>query len=66
MPRLALHPKPATRLRGTEVSSTGTSTGLDRGTAKGDLRTDARRVLTRAASGLRLRGTALKTRLDRS
>lgn len=61
MPRLVLHPKPTARLRGTEVA-----TGPDRGTANDGLRTDVRRVLTRAATGIRLRGTALKTRLDRS
>ena len=60
MPRLVANPNPKTRLRGTGVVD-----GTNRDLRGRDLRSDARLTLARAASGIRLRGTALKTRTSR-
>lgn len=60
MPRMVANPTPKTRLRGTGVVD-----GTNRDLRGGGLRSDARLTLARAASGIRLRGTALKTRTRR-
>ncbi|MAC20100.1 MAG: hypothetical protein CMJ23_10580 [Phycisphaerae bacterium] len=60
MPRMVANPTPKTRLRGTGVVG-----GSNRDLRGGGLRSDARLTLAKAASGIRLRGTALKTRTSR-
>ena len=55
MPRLVLNPK--TRLRGTEVA-----VGHARGHRDRGIRLDAKRSLSKASTGIRLRGTAIKAR----
>ena len=57
MPRLILNPNPKTRLRGTGVADGHLRGHRDRG-----IRLDAKRALSKASTGVRLRGTAIKAR----
>ena len=57
MPRLVLNPNPTARLRGTGVAD-----GNVRGRRDLGIRLDARRALSKASTGIRLRGTAIKAR----